>query len=244
MRSLVAIPLSLLFVSAVCGCAAVQTAISKSDLDVQNKMTDTIFLDPVSQSQKTVYVQVKNSSDKSDLDLSAPITSDIEANGFTVVTDLAQAHYILQVNVLQVGKMDPSAAEQAYLGGYGSALGTTAAGATVGALASSSWMGAGIGGLVGGAVATVADAAVKDVTYTIITDVQVSERSAVAVRERTNQHLQQGRSGTRDITTDETSDWKRYQTRVMSTANQVNLSLEEALPQLKAGTARSIAGIF
>ncbi len=236
--------LLVLSLAAVSGCAAVHTAISKSDLDVQNKMTDTIFLDPVSPSQRTIYVQVRNSSDKPDLDLNAPIIGDLEAKGFTVVSDVAKAHYLLQVNVLQVGKMDPSAAERFYLAGYGSAVGTTAAGATIGALASNSWMGAGIGGLVGATVATVADAAVKDVTYSLITDVQVSERSKVAVREKTNQRLQQGRSGTRDVSAEETSDWKRYQTRVMSSANQVNLSFEDALPQLKAGTARSIAGIF
>lgn len=226
------------------GCAAVHTAISKADLDVQNKMTDTIFLDPVPPSQQTVYVQVKNSSDKQDLDLASEITSGIQAKGYTVVANPDQAHYLLQVNVLQVGKIDPSAAQAYFAAGYGSAIGTAAAGATIGALSTSSWMGAGIGGLAGAAIATVADAAVKDVTYTIITDVQVSERSKVAVREQTNQKLKQGRSGTRDVTADETTNWKRYQTRVMSTANQVNLALEDALPQLKAGTARSIAGIF
>lgn len=244
MRNFLAVPMFMLVFAALSGCAAVQTAISKSDLDVQNKMTDTIFLDPVSQSQKTVYIQVKNSSDKPDLDLVAPIVSDVEAKGYTIVDDVERAHYLLQVNVLQVGKMDPSAAERSYLAGYGSVIGTTTAGATIGALASSSWMGAGIGGLAAAAVSTIADAAVKDVTYVIITDVQVSERSKVAVREKTNQRLQQGRSGTRDITAEETTDWKRYQTRVMSSANQVNLSLEDALPQLKTGTARSIAGIF
>lgn len=244
MRNFFAIPLLIFLFLGLSGCAAVQTAISKSDLDVQNKMTDTIFLDPVSQSKKTVYVQVKNSSDKPDFDLASPISSDIQAKGYTVVSDVEQAHYLLQANVLQVGKIDPSAAQTAYAGGYGSVVGTTAAGATIGALASSSLMGAGIGGLAAAAVSVVADAAVKDVTYTIITDVQVSERSKVAVREKTSQRLQQGRSGTRDVTAEETTDWKRYQTRVMSTANQVNLSFEDALPQLKSGTSRSIAGIF
>lgn len=207
-------------------------------------MTDTIFLEPVPPSQQTVYLQVRNTSDKPDLDIESPIRNDIQARGYTLVSDLAKAHYVLQVNVLQCGKIDPSAAEKHFAGGYGSALGGGAVGATVGAVTSSSWKGAGIGGLLGGAVATVADAAVKDVTYTIITDVQVSERSQVPVTERTNQRLKQGRSGTRDVTAQETTNWKRYQTRVMSTANRVDLSLEDALPQLKDGTARSIAGIF
>jgi len=130
MRNFFAIPLLIFLFLGLSGCAAVQTAISKSDLDVQNKMTDTIFLDPVSQSKKTVYVQVKNSSDKPDLDLASPISSDIQAKGYTVVSDVEQAHYLLQANVLQVGKIDPSAAQTAYAGGYGSVVGTTAAGAS------------------------------------------------------------------------------------------------------------------
>ena len=97
-----------------------------------------------------------------------------------------------------------------FAGGYGNALGTTAAGATIGALAASSWMGVCIGGLAAGAVAPVADAAVKDVTYTIITDVQASEWTNAKVNERMQQSLRQGRSGTREVTSDETDNWKRY----------------------------------
>lgn len=226
------------------GCAATHTAISKSDLDVQSKMTDTIFLDPVPPSRQTVYLQVKNTSDKPDFNIDPDLRGAIAAKGFTVTNNMDQAHYILQVNVLQVGKMDPSAAERMFAGGYGSALGTSAAGATIGALAGGSWMAAGIGGLAGMAVATVADAAVKDVTYSVITDVQISERSRAVVQEQTRQYLKQGRGGTRNVLADETSNWKRYQTRILSTANRVNLSYETAAPSLKAGLVQSISGIL
>ncbi|MDH4237100.1 MAG: complement resistance protein TraT, partial [Nitrospira sp.] len=39
------------------GCAASQVMISKRNLDVQTKMSDTIFLDPVSPDKKVMYVQ-------------------------------------------------------------------------------------------------------------------------------------------------------------------------------------------
>ena len=38
------------------GCAATQVAISKRNLDVQTKMSATIFLDPVKESRRTVFV--------------------------------------------------------------------------------------------------------------------------------------------------------------------------------------------
>ncbi|WP_422491663.1 complement resistance protein TraT, partial [Endozoicomonas sp. ALE010] len=37
---------------------------------------------------------------------------------------------------------------------------------------------------------------------------------------------------------------KKYQTRVVSTANKVNLKFEEALPELKKGLSNSISGLL
>jgi hypothetical protein len=231
-------------VLALCGCAAVQTAVAKRNLDVQSKMSDTIFLDPVSPSQQTIYVQVRNTSDRADFDISSDIRNAVEGRGYRVMDDANRAHYILQVNVLQVGKIDPAAADKLFAGGYGSAIGAGAYAAAAAGLATHSLMGAGIAGLALAPIALVADAAVKDVHYSVITDVQISERSKVAVTDRTNQRLTQGRSGTRDVTSTESSNYKRYQTRVMSMANKVNLEFEEALPPLRNGIVHSIAGIF
>jgi hypothetical protein len=41
------------------GCAAVHTSIAKKDLDVQTKMSDTVFLDPVGPDKKTIFVQIR-----------------------------------------------------------------------------------------------------------------------------------------------------------------------------------------
>jgi Enterobacterial TraT complement resistance protein len=46
------------------------------------------------------------------------------------------------------------------------------------------------------------------------------------------------------LSSTETTDWKRYQTRVQSTASKANLEFEEAAPELTSGLTRSIAGIF
>jgi hypothetical protein len=42
-------------ISILSGCAAVHTSIAKKDLDVQTKMSDTVFLDPVGPDKKTVF---------------------------------------------------------------------------------------------------------------------------------------------------------------------------------------------
>ena len=64
------------------GCAATTTAISKRNLDVQTKMTESIFLDPVPADQRTVYVQVRNTSDKPDFDIEPAVRSAIESRGY------------------------------------------------------------------------------------------------------------------------------------------------------------------
>lgn len=236
------------------GCAATQTMISKRNLDVQTKMSNTVFLNPVEDSQKTVYVQVKNTSDKPNFNVDHKIKSNLESRGYTVVSSLNKAHYLLQANILQVGKVDPSAAEKMFLGGFGSNLEAMGMGAGIGATAGllsggsgrSMFTGGLIGGVIGGIGSTIANAAVKDVTYTVITDLQISEKAAkgAKIKQTDESELQQGTSSVSKQSSSFQAGWMKYQTRVMSTANKVNLDFKDALPLLETGLANSIAGIF
>jgi hypothetical protein len=152
----------------------------------------------------------------------------------------------LQANVLQVGRTSAAAADGAFAKGFGSALVGGAAGAGLGRAASDQTEAIIAGAVTGVAASVVADSFVQDVTYSIITDLQISERAGegVMVTERMTQDLAQGSSGRRILSTTEVHDWKRYQTRVMSSANQANLDFEDAAPELVAGLTRAIAGIF
>ena len=229
------------------GCAATQTMISKRNLDVQTKMSNTIFLNPVEDSAKTIYVQLKNTSDQPNFAINHELQSALESRGYQVVTSLNSAHYLLQANILQVGKTDPTAAEKALLGGYGSSFGAVFTGGAVGALASGwSTKATLAGGLLGGIVDTVANAAVKDVTYTVITDLQISERATqgAKIQQTDESTLQQGTSSVSHQITSSQVGWMRYQTRILSTAEKVNLDFNDAVPLLRNGLAGSIAGIF
>jgi Enterobacterial TraT complement resistance protein len=230
----------------LCACAATTTAIGKRDLDVQTRMTDTVFLDPVAAGQRTVFVQIRNTSDRPDFEIEPQVVARLSDRGWRVVADPERARYLLQANVLQVGRSSRTAAEQTFAQGFGGTLIGAAAGAGAGR-AVSEGPGAIIGGaLAGAATAAAADAFVRDVTYSVITDVQVSERAAagVIVTERLTQDLPQGTSGSRVLSATETSEWKRYRTRILSSANQANLDFEDAAPALADGLTRAIAGIF
>ena len=227
------------------GCAATTTGLGKRHLEVQTRMTDTIFLEPVAADERTILVQVRNTSDQPDFDIQAAVEAAIAERGYHVVDRPEAAHYLLQANVLQVGRTSPTAAEQTFAGGFGGTLIGGAAGVAGARIASDDTRALIAGGLVGAATSSVVDALIEDVTYTIITDVQISERAGegVVVTERLEQNLRQG-TGARIISATEIHDWKRYQTRIMSTANRTNLDFEDAAPQLVDGLTRSIAGIF
>jgi len=231
------------------GCAAVQTSIAKKDLDVQTKMSDTVFLDPVSPDKKVIFISIRNTSDKNNFDINTPIQTAISGKGYRITTNPDEAHYILQANVLSVAKSSPTAAEAALNSGYGGALAGAALGAGIGA-AAGGWEGFGYGGLAGGLVGaaaeTIAGAYVKDVTYVVITDIEISEKvkGGVVLREDTKLGRKQGLSGSSSQTSSELVDRKKYRTRIVSTANQANLEYEQAAQPLTAGMVRSISGLF
>ena len=232
------------------GCKALHTSIAKKDLDVQTKMSDSIFLDPVGPDKKVIFIVVRNTSDKDNFDIETPITAAIAKRGYKVTDDPDEAHYRLQANVLSVAKTSPTAAEAALGSGYGGVLGGAAAGAGVGIATGHGSTGGVAGGLigsvVGGLTETVADAFVKDVLFMAVTDVQLVEKAAkgVIVRSDSEQNLAQGMAGSQRQTFSEVGKLKKYRTRVVSTANKANLEYVEAEPLLTKGLTRVLSNLF
>lgn len=228
------------------GCAATTTAISKRNLDVQTKMSASILLDPVDEGDRTIYVQFRNTSDKNTFSIEQDLRSQLATRGYRVVTSPSQAHYLLKGNILQVGKTDEAAAEKAFGGGFGGGLegaGLAAMAVGAGGGSNNDLLGAGVAGAVLG---TVANAMVKDVYYSVITDIEIKEKlpQGKKAHAASNHSLAAGTSGGTTVTYNEDVDYKAYQTRVMSSANKVNLAFEEAEPKLKQGLVTSVAGLF
>lgn len=242
---------AVLLTAMLSGCAATQVAISKRTLDVQTKMTDTVFLDPVEPSQRTLLVQIRNTSDKPDFDIAQEVRAAIAAKGYRIVEDPKKAHYILQANILQVGKTSPTAAESIFRGGYGANVAAATTGALggamiAGALGSNNREALGAA-LVFGLGESIAGAMVKDVYYSAITDLQIQERIEAGTQQadfKSKHTLKQGKSGASEVTYAKKTDMQMYQTRIMSMANKVNLDFPEAAPELRQGLVRSISGLF
>lgn len=228
------------------GCAATEVAIEHKDLKVETKMSATVFLDVENRTAKTIFVDLKNTSDK-EMDVRPLIESRLVSAGYSIVPNAQDAFYILQGNILQVGTADPSALQSALGAGFGGPVAGMAIGGVIGMNSHSmmgGYNGAAIGGLVGGAGELIAGSLVKNVTFSMITDLQIMERTPEAVSQTVNSNLQQG-TGTQVVQTSaSTRNRRKYQTRIVSTANQVNLKFETALPVLQEQLAKSIAGIF
>lgn len=99
-------------------------------------------------------------------------------------------------------------------------------------------------GLAAGLAGMAANALVEDVNYTMVTDLQIPERSRAAVSNDTVSALRQASSGVKLQTSTEEGNRIKYQTRVVSNSNKVNLKFEEAKPVLEAQLAKSVAGIM
>lgn len=224
------------------GCGAMNTAIKKRNLDVKTQMSQTIWLEP--SSQKTVFIQVKNTSDRDMSGLKERIATDISSKGYQVVNDPEAAHYWIQANILKAEKMDLRDSQKFLNQGYEGAIMGAALGAGITAYNSSSG-GAILGvGLASGLIGMAADAMVEDVNYTMITDVQISERTKASVTTDNIAVLKQGTSGAKIQSSTESGNQNKYQTRVVSNANKVNLVFEEAQPVLEEQLSKSIVNIL
>ncbi|MGD9852741.1 MAG: complement resistance protein TraT [Nitrospirales bacterium] len=234
-----------ILVAFLTGCAAVHTSIRKRNLDVQTKMSDTIFLDPVGPDKKVVFVEVRNTSDKENFDVEGVIKEKITKRGYRVTDNPDEAYYRLQANVLSVARTNPEEAARILASGYGDPIAGAGAGAAAGAVMGGA--GGGVAGGILGMLGTVAaDAYVEDVMFVAVTDIQLTEKApeGVIIRSDSQQNLAQGMAGTQSQTYSEVGKLKKYRTRVISTANQANLVYEDAEEPLTKGLAKSLAGLF
>lgn len=221
-------------------CSALNTSVSKRNLDVQTKMSNTIWLEPVAQNQKTIFLQIKNTSGKN-LEIKDKIANKIREKGYLIVDDPAIAKYWLQANILKVDKVDlRNTSEDAFsdsvlAGGIGALLGGQRSGGVYTAIG---W------GLAAATVSTIVDSLVTDVKYAMVTDILITEKTGNKVTYTTKNRTRQGSTGETTSTTKGTSNVEKYSTRVLSIANKVNLKFNEAVPTLENELVSVIAGIF
>ena len=121
---------------------------------VRVSMDKSVFLDPPEVDDPAIYVRVRDTSGR-DWDLHSAVVARLQAQGFQITRNAAQAEYVLQANILLANEV--SAAELAKLDEteYGQDVSdvvkTAALGAAGGALAGGLIDNGGVGGIAAGA---------------------------------------------------------------------------------------------
>lgn len=244
---------ALTLITTLFGCAASYTALNKQDLKVDTRTSTAIFVDPVPREKRTIYLDIRSGIaefDRREFKQFVKQQFETNDNGYRLVDDPDQAQFQMLAYVLNLEHANPNAAEAALGHGFAGAGGMAAATGVGTAMAVGASGGSGdaaLGaGLAVGAASFIADAMVKDVTFMLVVDIQIKERAAegVIVRKDTRVDSKVSDAGGATQTVSEATDRKEYRTRIVTTANQVNLKLEECREPMFTKTAYAMAGFF
>lgn len=99
--------LTLLLLLPLTGCMALHTSVAKGKLDVQTRMSETVYLDPVEAEFRTVFIDIRQTAAEYRLPLAADVRNLLLSRGYKLVDSPQQAQYWLQVNVRTVLKERP-----------------------------------------------------------------------------------------------------------------------------------------
>ncbi|MDB6061136.1 MAG: conjugal transfer protein TraT [Verrucomicrobiaceae bacterium] len=243
----------LFFVAAIiatlAGCAATETALSHKDLEVQARTSTPVFVDPVSRPKRTIYLDIKSGVMEFDRRKFKDFVREqfvSNEDGYQIIDDPEKAQFQMVAYVLNLEKTNPTAAEEALNKGYMG--GAIIAGAAVGGIANTSHPVNGIvgGGILGGGAELISGALVKNVTYMLVCDVQITEKAkeGVIVRKDSKVNVKNSDAGSSQQTLSEVSDRKEYRTRIVTTGNKANLKLEDAQDQMFKKMAYAMSGFF
>ncbi len=225
------------------GCGKIGSTIKNKDMSTSVKMSDSIFLEPVSPAKQTVWIRIRNTSDQQDIDsamIRTIIAGKVEGRGYKVVQDPNAAHYRMDANLLYASMVsDDSTAEMMVAGGFGGALAGGAAGGN--------WAAAAAGGVIGAVGGAIFDTMVSVKSFGMIIDVQVSEYVEGGVQTTTNGNSRSG-GGTGSIRNQQhrvhSSNFLNHRTRIAATAKQTNLEMADATPVLIRKISASLGGVF
>lgn len=256
------------------GCSAMHTSISKGKLDVQTRMSQTIYLDPVEPEQRTVFLDIRQTAAEYQQPLMQDVAALLTERGYQLVSSPGSAQYWLQVNIRTVLNRHPAEVLRDEYGmneqeiaallhpGMAPPEPKPVAGRQRSTVPAVIYADTAVGSDISGrdivkalaVIAVIAGAEyvgnqlVQDKYYTLLADLQVAERIAAEndslVKEQSEHVLLQGDSGQLELLWQNSTDRRKYQVKLVGFANKANLSWQEAEGPLHQGVLRSLAGIF
>ncbi|MDA8090272.1 MAG: complement resistance protein TraT [Nitrospiraceae bacterium] len=216
--------------------AASSSGLSAGNMQLSARMSNSIFLQPVSPTKRVVYVYGHNTSGAQGLRFMELIKAGLVEKGYRITDDPDKAQYMLMYNILYVGKEDKSyTAEGALAGGFGGAL--------LGNVMKNNATGTEVGGLVGAGLGAIIGSVYHDDQYMMVTDIQVEQRQTGTYTE-TNTHASQGTDSTLHTYHSGIKGWMVYRDRVVSQAKGHNMAFDYATPSMSKEVSGEISGLF
>ena len=242
-RKIINILCCFLLVVSMTGCTReVINAIDNKDMTVIVNMTDTIFLDAEKlATNKNVYVRTMNTSDMQSIDFQNLLVQQLTNRGMHVVADPRDAEFRVQANVLAMSREKQSlTADGALAGGFGGGL----AGIAVGRGSGEVGIGMGVGGLLGAGAGALAGSMVHVDQFFGAIDVQIEEKMDRPVSGVVETHAGQGSASVLHTTSDVSTNWQTFRTRMVARAKQTNIDENEAAHAISAKLAMQISNLF
>lgn len=231
------------------GCSSALSAYNSRELAVQAKMSETVFLDPVTlEKNRKIYLRVTNTSDFQDLDISDVLRQQLTSKGYVLVKKPSEAQYILQANLLYLGERKEKLTMEGMLaGGFGGGLigsALSAGNSNTFAVSSAGALAGAVGGAVLGSMVHVDE-------YLGALDIQIQEPVKGGVKgKRTAAKYDAGASGAdaraagNSLETDYKSDRYDHRTRIVVSAVQTNIDRQIAIKEITGRFAVQVAGVF
>lgn len=229
------------------GCSTAVSAYNNRELNVQAKMSDTVFLDPATlEKNRKIYLRVTNTSDFQELDIKEILKQRLTDKGYVVVSKPSEAQYILQANLLYLGeKKDALTMEGMLAGGFGGGL----IGSALTAGGNHSFAGTSVGALAGMAGGAVLGSMIHVDEYLGALDIQIQEpvKGGVKGKRQVVNSSGSNRSGSNSVNnleTDFKSDRYDHRTRIVVSAVQTNIDKQLAVKEITGRFAVQVAGVF
>lgn len=203
------------------GCYTTRTLIRHGSLDTNVEMTESIFLAVRSNLPRTVYLS-ETCTVGQELTALPDLEQRLTQAGYTVVDEPEEATYLIQVNHLHLVKTELDEG-QSIRDATASMKAAAVTAGTAAALLDANLKTTGTVALAAGVIGFVADATTKRLAHTLTTDVQITETAPA------------DGGGT---------ETRYHQTRIVSGASKMNLSVHEALPVLVEGVGKSLSRIL
>lgn len=243
-------------VTSLAGCTAINTSLNKRELVVDSQLSHSIVLEPLAPSNRIVYARIRDvSGNGMRPEMQNIIVKHLKNEGFVVTEDPEEANLMLNATIISASKTTAEEANALLSSGYKGGIEGAAIGAGVSSITGGSGSASMKAGLIAGAGGFFADALIEDAYYTFVMDVQLRERGLPgdSVKNSTENASLKGLStaNAANLSLTKSSverganyNWITYETRIVTTANKMNLDIEEAIPAVQERTALSLSELM